>query len=58
MGFFEVDTTEIINVCQENGFNVLEVLNPIGEIEPGTAVPLLIRFHPIEAKAYKVINNL
>lgn len=51
---YEADVEEILLMCQTEGFKVLELLNPSGEVESFTAKPLLVRFTPIESKIYKV----
>lgn len=51
---YSVDLEEIMALCQKDGAQVLQILNPEGELEPSQRLPIMIKFHPIESKIYSV----
>nr|XP_023030497.1 cilia- and flagella-associated protein 65-like [Leptinotarsa decemlineata] len=51
---YEIDTENVQELCRYEGFVIFQIVNPSGEIEPYTAWPLMIKFHPIEIKEYQV----
>lgn len=53
-GTYRLDTTNLLQLCQSEGFEIFKCINPEGTIDPYRAAPLMITFQPIEIKEYIV----
>lgn len=54
---FKIDDLNIVKLCNEDGFSVLECMTCVGFLEAFSSAPVLFKFWPIEAKLYQVIKN-
>nr|CAH7724365.1 unnamed protein product [Callosobruchus chinensis] len=55
---YKADLTHVKEICEKEGFPVLQLLNPEGEIGPYSNAALLFKFHPIRVKMHKVKISL
>ncbi|XP_060528275.1 cilia- and flagella-associated protein 65-like [Cylas formicarius] len=55
---YEIEREEFGRICRLDGFSVMDCVKYQGQVLPYSREPLMIRFHPIEAKVYKVSTTL
>nr|CAH7762658.1 unnamed protein product [Callosobruchus chinensis] len=55
---YKADLTHVKEICEREGFPVLQLLNPEGEIGPYSNAALLFKFHPIRVNVHKVKISL
>lgn len=55
---YQINVTNILYLCQREGYEVLKCINPKGTIDPYSSLPLMTKFQPIEIKEYVVSAHL